>query len=51
MITIRDLLKDFAHVIHTNTQVDAEGQTYIITKDEDEIVDEYIEIIKERIVG
>jgi hypothetical protein len=51
MTTLKDLLLDLAHEIHENTQIDTDGKTYIFTRDEEDIVDEYIEEIKERLIG
>lgn len=51
MTTLRDLLKDFAHEIHKQTQVDSKGETYMIDVDEEDIIDEYIDLIKERLIG
>lgn len=47
MTTLRDLLNDFAHEVHDNS-VEA-GELEV--RDVEDIVDEYIGLIKERLIG
>lgn len=49
--TMRDVLKDFAEDLHEISQVDEKGKVYRFDDDENEIIDDYIEIIKTRLIG
>lgn len=48
---MRDVLKDFAEDLHEISQVDEKGKVYRFDDDENEIIDDYIEIIKTRLIG